>query len=167
MVPSDCSQVSRALRSAHAVAAGGQDRRAPGLSTGLLAAFAAYGTAAGGLGGGGGSIAARLAADILAADMASGSDTTPDTAVSGRRAPCQPAAVVNATIRIARTASQSVRCRPRAYLRQRRSHTDSMLSAPPAARPASRDVNGQPVMSPRHGTNLSDRTRASGRLAGK
>src|SRR5580700_9818172 len=130
MVPSDCSQVRRALRSAHAVAAGGQDRRALGLSTGLLAAFAAYGNAAIGLGGGG-SIAARLAADILAADIASGSDTTRDTAVSGRRTPCHPAAVVSATIRIARTASQSVRCRPRAYLRQRRSHTDSMLVAPP------------------------------------
>ena len=166
MVPPDCSQVRWALRSAHAVAAGGQDRRALGLSTGLLAAWAADGNAASGLGAGG-SIATRLAADILAADIASGSDTTPDAAVAGRRTPCQPAAVVTATIRIARTASQSVRCRPRAYLRQRRSHTDSMLSAPPAARPASRDVHGQPVMSPRHGTNLSDRTRASGRLAGK
>ena len=112
-------------------------RLAPlGLSTGLLAAFAAYGDAASGLGGGG-SIATRLVADILAADIASGSDTTPDTAVSGRRTPRQPAAVVTATIRIARTASQSVRGRPRAYIRQRRSQTDSMLSAPPPrARPA-------------------------------
>ena len=139
MVPSDCSQVRRALRSAHAVAAGGQDRRALGLSTGLLAAWAADGNAASGLGGGG-SIATRLAADILAADIlaadrASGSDTTPDTAVSGRRTPRQPAPVVTATTRTARTASQSVRGRPRAYLRQRRSHTDSMLSAPPPRAP--------------------------------
>jgi hypothetical protein len=184
MVPSDCSQVRRALRSAHAAAAGGQDRRAAALSTGtglLAAAIAADREAASGPGGGG-SIAARPVAGvpvagvpvagapvtgILVADIASGADTAPDTAVSGRRTPRQPAAVVTATTRMARTASQSVRRRPRAYLRQRPSHTDTMLSAPAAARPAGRGVDGQPISSPRHGTNLSDRTRASGRLAGK
>ncbi len=111
MVPSDCSQVRRALRSAHAAAAGGQDRRALRLSPGLLAAVAAKllagvaanRNAAGGLGGGR-SIATRPVADI-AADA----DTTPDIVVPGRRAPRQPAAVVTATTRMARTASQSVR----------------------------------------------------------
>ncbi len=189
MVPSDCSQVRRALRSAHAAAAGGQDRRAAALSTGtglLAAAIAADREAASGPRGGGSiaarpvagtpvagipvagiPVGARPVAGILVADIASGADTTPDTAVTGRRTPCQPAAVVTATTRIARTASQSVRRRPRAYIRQRPSHTGSMLSAPAAARPAGRGVDGQPISSPRHGTNLSDRTRASGRLAGK
>src|SRR5208282_2611928 len=126
MVPSDCSQVRRALRSAHAAAAGGQDRRAAALSTGLLAAIAADRKAASGPDGGG-PVAARPVAGILVADIASGADTTPDTAVSGRRTPRQPTAVVTATTRIARTASQSVRRRPRVYLRQRPSHTDRML----------------------------------------
>ncbi len=111
MVPSDCSQVRRALRSAHAVAAGGQEWRALGLSTGLLADVAAKlladvaanRDAAGGLGGG------RPIASRPVADIASGADTTPDTAVPGRRTPRQPAAVVTATTRMARTASQAVR----------------------------------------------------------
>src|SRR5208282_19696 len=161
MAPSDCSQVRRALRSAHAVAAGGQDRRALGLSTGLLAGVAAKllagvaanRNAAGGLGGR--SIATRPVADI-----ASGADTAPDTAVPGRWTPRQPAAVVTATTRMARTASQSVRRpRPRAYLRRRPDQTGGMLSAPAAACPAGPGVDGQPVTPPSHGRNLSDRTR--------
>ncbi len=207
-VPSDCSQVRRALRSAHAVAAGGQDRRALGLSTRLPAAFApavglafapavglafalavglafalavglafalAVGPAvgpdrnvAGGLGGG------RPTVTRPVADIARGADATRDTSATGRRTPCQPAAVVTATTRMARTASHVVRSgRRRGYIRRRPSHADGMLSAPAAERPAGPGVDGQPITSPSHGRNLSDRNpdqqptrRQADRLAG-
>ena len=82
IVPSDCSQVRRALRSAHAVAAGGQDRRTLGLSTGLLAAIAANRNAAGRPGSR--PIATCPVADAASgADTASGADATLGAAVTG------------------------------------------------------------------------------------
>src|SRR6266516_643046 len=132
MLPSDCSQVRRLLRSTQADAAGGQERRARGPSTGFPAVVAAGSGVAGGPGAG------RLPVTVRCVPgPATGAGRGPGAATprSGR-APSQRAAAVTVIPRAFSAVNQAAaRRRPRemraaAGMAGRFLGSDGKLSAP-------------------------------------
>src|SRR5437762_6291429 len=95
--PSDCSQVRWFLRSTQAVAAAGQELRVLGLAVGVPGAVAS------GVARGSGDDAPIAAARAVAWSARVGCVTRDGAFSWGWWPPCQPAAVVTATIKKART----------------------------------------------------------------